>query len=96
MKVRVHIQHGDIKIDEVIEGKTAAEIVVAAKAKTASKLPFGLRLAVNAMGPHAFMQELVKRYNAELKPKPPVAIPNTAEEFLQTAVTLGFVTILEP
>lgn len=95
MKVRVQIQHDTLKLDEVIEAKNAEEIVALAKSKTAAKLPFALRLAVNAMSPHIFMQEIVKRYNAELKPNPPIAIPNSADEFLQTAVKLGFVTIIE-
>ena len=96
MKVRVQIQHDTLKLDEIVEGKTLEDIVATAKSKTATKLPFALRLGVNAMPPHIFMQEIVRRYNAEVKPNPPVPIPNTAQEFLDTAVKLGFVTVIEP
>jgi hypothetical protein len=96
MKVRVQIQHGDFKIDERAEGKTADDIVGVAKGKVAAKLPFAMRLVVNGMSNTTFIQEIVKRYNAELKPNPLVPIPTNAEEFLETAVKLGFVTIEEP
>ena len=43
-----------------------------------------------------FMQEIVKRYNSEVKPPKPLPIPTNADEFLKIATEIGVATILEP
>jgi hypothetical protein len=96
MKVRIQVTHGQIKIDETVQGNNAEEVVSIAKGKTAAKLPFAMRFVVNSMTPAAFMQEIVKRYNAEIKPPVPIPVPATADEFIQSAVKIGVATVLEP
>ncbi|GDX40989.1 hypothetical protein LBMAG21_12810 [Armatimonadota bacterium] len=95
MKVHVHVNHTQMKVDEVVQGKNADEIVSTTKSKVAEKAPFAIKLALRGMSNQMFMQELVKRYNSEAKPPKPLPIPASADEFLQIAAQMGVVTILE-
>ena len=93
MKVRIKVEHPQLKVDEVVSGRNAEEIVTTVKGNVAKKVPFALRLLINGMSPLGFAQEIVKRYNAEMKTNEPK--PASCEEFLISAEKLGFVTILE-
>ncbi len=95
MKVHIHVTHPQMKVDEVIQGKNADEIVSATKSKIAEKAPFAIKLALRGMSNQMFMQELVKRYNSEAKPPKPLPIPSSAAEFLKIATQMGVATILE-
>ncbi len=91
MKVRIDIREKGFSLSDIFEGATAEEIVSKVKARIARDLPFALRLAVGAMSPLAFAQEVVKRYNDARKATVPA--PQSCQEFLQTAVSLGLATI---
>lgn len=95
MKVHIHVNHPQMKVDEVMQGKNADEIVNVTKSKIADKAPFAIKLALKGMSAQMFMQELVKRYNSEAKPPTPLPIPSSADEFLKIAVQMGVATILE-
>ena len=93
MKVHVTIDHPAMSVDEIFSGSNADEVVGAMKARVAKALPFTQRLAVSAASNLMFVQEVVKRYNANQQLNLP--IPNSSEEFLQMAQTQGFATIVE-
>jgi hypothetical protein len=82
----------DMTVDEVFEGRDAETVVAAAKAVVAGRMSFLLRPFVNSMGPLAFAQEVVSRYNAATGKSLPR--PATCEEFLKLGETEGLVTFL--
>ncbi len=96
MKVHIHVSHSLIKVDETVQAKTAEEIVTIVKGKVHDKSPFAMKLLLRSMSNQMFMQEIVKRYNSEVKPPKPLPIPTNADEFLKIATEIGVATILEP
>ena len=91
MRVQVHIDHPQMKINEAFSGTTADDIVAAIKARVSKELGFAMRLAVNAMGNLMFAQEIVKRYNEAEKKNLP--LPKSCQEFLETAQKEGIATV---
>ena len=93
MKLHVHFEAGDIKVDEVVSGSSAEAVVTAMQQRVARELAFLKGTVVRAMSPLAFSQEVTRRYNTALKANAP--LPTTCEEFLEYGVNAGFATWLE-
>ena len=93
MKLHVHFEAGDIKVDEVVSGATSEAVVAAMQQRVAKELGFLKGAIVRAMSPLAFAQEVTRRYNSALKASAP--LPATCDEFLEYGVKSGFATWLE-
>jgi hypothetical protein len=91
MRVHVKIEQDQLKVNETFSGSSAEEVVSAMKSRIAKEVPFALRLALSAMGPLAFAQEVVRRYNDTKKKSLP--LPASCSEFLMLAQQEGFATI---
>ena len=91
MKVKVNISQPEIKVNETFSGSTPEEIVGAMKSRVAKEMPFLMRPIVNAMSSLAFAQEVVKRYNANMKKT--LAAPQSCQEFLTLAQSEGFAEV---
>lgn len=92
MKLHVHFQVGQIKVDEVIEGATADAIVGQMQQRFAQQAGFLVGGLVRRMTPLQFAQEATRRYNAAAGDNAPV--PQSCEEFVQLGVTKNFATTL--
>ena len=93
MKLHVHFQTGDLKVDEVVTGENAEAVVGAMQKRVAQELGFLKGAVVRAMSPLAFAQEVTRRYNAALKDDAP--IPSSCDEFLRYGIRKNFATLLE-
>ncbi len=93
MKVRVTYDTPQMKVNEVFSGDTAEAVVNEMKKTVASHLNFALRLAIGAMGPAQFAQEVVKKYNDATGKRVP--LPTTCSEFLEAGAREGIVTFLD-
>ena len=91
MKVRVNINQQGVEINEVFSGNTAEDIVHAMKSRVARELNFALRMVINGMSELSFAQEVVRRYNENARKNVP--IPNSCEQFLQSAQSEGFASM---
>ena len=91
MKVRVTMEVADRKIDEVVTGVNADDILAQAKSRVERELGWK-GFFLKAFTPLAFGQEAVRRYNAATDSR--YAIPETCDEFLHLGVDLGYFTIL--
>jgi len=92
MKVRVSLEIAERKIDEVVTGRDADDVLAQAKARVEKEL--GRKgLFLKAMSPMGFAQEVVRRYNAGTKSN--YAIPQTADEFLRLGADLGYLQEVE-
>ena len=91
MKVRITMDMGGQKIDEVVSGRNADDILAQAKDRVAKELGWK-GLFLKALTPLAFAQEGVKRYNAAFETKHP--IPQSAEQFFELGEKLGYITVL--
>jgi hypothetical protein len=91
MQVHVKIAQDTIKVDETFTGANADEIVGKCKARVASQVPFFMRPVINGFSNLDFAREVVKRFNSTRGQSLP--IPQSCEEFLQTAQKEGFATI---
>ena len=76
---------------ETFVGANADDIVKRLKDRAAPQLPFTMRLLIMPMNPISFAQEVVRRYNDEMKAALP--IPKSCAEFLWQCVGLNFATI---
>jgi hypothetical protein len=92
MKVRVTMEVVGRKIDEVLSGPNADEIVGAAKSKVARELGWK-GLFLTPLTPLAFAQMAVKQYNEAHRAN--YTIPNTCDEFLKLGEGLGYITFLD-
>ena len=92
MRLHVHFQTGDIKVDEIVEGDTAEAITAKMQARVAQEAGFLIGTVLKRMTPLAFAQEAIRRYNTATKDSAP--IPQTCEEFLKTGVSKGFATLI--
>lgn len=90
MKIRIQYQ----SLDETFVAKDANEVLHKVKGEAAKRAPFLLRGVVNAMSDLKFAQEVVSRANSEFKRQDPA--PQSAQAFLDWAVSRGYVSILEP
>ena len=91
MKVRVSLEIADRKIDEVVDGRDADDVLAQAKARVERELGFkGMFLKL--MSPLGFAQEVVKRYNSSTGST--YAIPQNADEFLKLGADLGYLQLV--
>ena len=93
MKVRVHFDFQDRKIDETLDVATADALLVDAKARVARELGWK-GLFLNAISPIQFAQTAVKMYNEKFDASYPA--PQTAEEFLTFGQQTGHLEVIEP
>jgi hypothetical protein len=87
MKVRVNLEIAQRKIDEVVTGRDADDILAQAKARVERELGWK-GIFLKAMTPLGFAQEVVRRYNAGTGSQ--YAIPQSAGEFLKLGADLGY------
>jgi len=87
MKVRVKLEIADRKIDEVVDGRDAADVLAQAKARVERELGWK-GFFLKAMSPLGFAQEVVRRYNSGTDSK--YALPQSADEFLKLGADLGY------
>jgi len=92
VKLHVHFQTGDVKVDEVISGDTAEAIVALMQRRVAQEAGFLVGAVVKRMTPLQFAQEAIRRYNAATKENAP--IPQTCDQFLQLGIAKKFATPL--
>jgi hypothetical protein len=92
VKLHVHFQTGEIKVDEIVEGATSEQIVGKMQARVAQEAGFLVGQVVKRMTPLQFAQEAIRRYNAATKDNAP--IPQSCDEFLKTGVEKKFATVL--
>ena len=93
VKLHLHFETGGIKVDEVITGATADDVVAAMQKRVAQELGFLKGAVVRAMSPLAFAQEVTRRYNAASGDAAPV--PQTCEQFLRFGAQKRFATFLD-
>ncbi len=92
MKLHVHFQTGDIRVNEVVEGDTAEEITTKMQERVAQEAGFLIGAVIKRMSPLQFAQEATRRYNAAAKDSAP--LPASCEEFLKLGVAKGFASTL--
>jgi len=90
MKVQIHIEN----IQETVEAPDAAAVLHLVKREAARRAPFLLRGVINAMSDLTFAAEAVKRANSANGRSD--ALPRSAQEFLDWAVTRGYATVGQP
>ena len=91
IKVYFSINRPQLQMHEVFVGENADDVIKRLKDRAAPQLPFTMRLLIMPMNPLAFVQEVVRRYNDEMKTSLP--IPKTCAEFLTQCIELGFATV---
>lgn len=82
-----------MKINEVVEGATAQEVVAAMQKRVASEAGFIVGAVVRKMTPLAFAQEATRRYNSAFKDSLP--IPQTCDAFVQMGIQKQFATLVD-
>ncbi len=92
VKLHVHFQTGDIKVDEIVQGATSEQIVSQMQARVAQEAGFLIGAVVKRMTPLQFAQESIRRYNTAAKDSAP--IPQSCDEFLKLGVEKNFATVL--
>lgn len=93
MKLHVHFESGGMKVDEVVSGTSADEVVAAMQRRVAQEAGFLIGAVVKRMTPLQFAQEATRRYNTSMKDNVP--LPQTCEEFVTTGIQKGFATLVE-
>jgi len=91
MKVRVTMEVMGRKIDEVLTGPDADDVLAQAKARVAKELGWK-GLFLSAMTPLGFAQKAVELYNGSHQTK--YGLPQSADEFLRLGQDLGYITLL--
>jgi hypothetical protein len=92
MKVRITMELSGQKIDDVLEGTDANDLLSQAKARVAKSLGWK-GLFLNAMTPLAFAQRAVALYNEAHHTQ--YNAPQSADEFLHLGQDLGYITLLQ-
>jgi len=92
VKLHVHFQTKDFKVDEVIKGDSAEAVVAGMQKRVAQELGFLAGTVVRSMSPLAFAQEATRRYNSALGDNAPV--PQSCEQFLKYGLEKNFATEL--
>ena len=92
MKVRVNLEIADRKVDEIVTGRDADDVLAQAKARVEKELGWK-GFFLKAMSPMGFAQEVVRRYNAGSGSQ--YAIPKTADEFLKLGADLGYLQTID-
>jgi hypothetical protein len=93
VKLHVHFEAGDLKVDEVVTGENAEVVVAAMQKRVAQELGFLKGAVVRTMSPLKFAQEATRQYNAAYKDNAP--IPATCDEFLRFGAQRNFATFLD-
>jgi hypothetical protein len=93
LKLRVKVEQGNFKVDEIVEGDTAEALVAQVQERAAKEAGFLIGAVVRRMTPLQFAQEVTKRYNAATNDGAP--LPATCAEFVNMAVAKGFATPVE-
>lgn len=93
MKLHVHFETGDFKVNEVVEGADSDAVVAAMQAMVAQKAGFLVGAIVRKMTPLQFAQEATRRYNAATKSDSP--IPQTCDQFVQMGIARGFANVID-
>ena len=91
LKVAFDIDRPPLQLHETIVGENADDVVKRLKDRIAPRLPFTMRLLIMPMNGLSFGQEVVRRYNDEMKTSLP--IPKSCAEFLAQCEELEFATI---
>ena len=90
MKIEIHVQD----ISQTVNVRDADEALSMMKGEAANRAPFLLRGVIKNLSDLNFAAEIVKRANAAEERQD--AIPQSAQDFLDWAITRGYATILEP
>lgn len=90
MKIRIVINEGPIRVDEVIEGNSEDDLFRKVRAGATARAPFLLKLALKSMSDSAIRQKVVEGYNQKFHANEP--IPTTAKGFIAFGERAGFVT----
>lgn len=93
MKLHIHFQSGDLKVDETVEGAHADEIVAAMQKLTAQKAGFLVGSVIRNMTPLQFAREATRRYNTAIKEETP--LPDTCADFVKMGIARNFATQIE-
>ena len=93
MKLHVHFDTPELRVDEVVEGPNAETVVAAMQSRVAKELGFIKGAVVRSMSPLAFAQQATRMYNNAMKTNAP--IPATCEEFLNYGVEQKFSSWVE-
>ncbi|GEM_PF-797750 len=93
MKLHVKFEAGSIKVDEVVSGADADEVVAAMQQRVAREAGFVVGMAVRAMTPLGFAREATRRYNEASGDDLP--LPQDCAEFVEAGIRKGFATRLE-
>lgn len=93
VKLHVHFETKDLRVNEVVEGDTAEATVSAMQKRVAQELGFMAGAVVRAMPPLAFAQEVTRRYNKAMNDNAPA--PQSCEDFLRYGIQKGFATVVD-
>ena len=73
MKLHIHFQTGDFKVNEEVSGENADVIVASMQKRVAQEAGFLVGAVIRNMTPLQFAREATRRYNAALKGRRPIA-----------------------
>ena len=93
VKLHVHFETGDFKVNEVVQGVDSDAAVASMQALVAQKAGFLVGAFIRKMTPLQFAQEATRRYNTASKSDAPV--PQSCEEFVTMGVARGFATVVD-
>jgi hypothetical protein len=93
LKLHVHFQVGEIRVDEVVEGTSPEDVVAQMQSQSAQQAGFLIGALIRRMTPIQFAQEVTRRYNAATNDNAPV--PTSCGQFLQMMRDKNFATLLE-
>jgi hypothetical protein len=93
LKLHVHFEAGDLRVDEMVEGATPEEAVARMQQRVAQEAGFIAGAFIRRMTPLQFAQEATRRYNAALHDEAP--LPTSCSQFLQMMRDRNFATLLE-
>jgi len=94
MRLHVHFEAGDIRVDEIVEGDTAEAVTAKMQARVAQEVGFPMGLMIKNLSPLLFAQETIKKYNKTIAASTPTPIPQSCDEFLKIGIEKGFATSL--
>jgi hypothetical protein len=93
VKLHVHFQTGELRVNEVVEGENAEQVVAAMQERAAKQAGFLIGAVIRRMTPLQFAQEATRRYNAAMKDNAP--LPQTCDEFVRLGVEKNFASLVE-
>src|SRR5437773_1900553 len=93
MRVRVQLKIDKVQVDEVVEGRSEADITRQLRAGLEARAPFLVRLALRTMDDRTLWRRVVELHNRKFGAAEPS--PATAAEFIAFGERNGYVTRLE-